>query len=215
MRANNFCVKALSKAVAFDFQNKNYNLYLRQTPVAPSIGLSIMRLHHVMCGVKARIEMEGLKCQHTKQLSHGASEENGVLMLEGILTKCLIFDDHQPTVMYRDYFWKSVHLPVCVGSEMDRDKTTTSYTDHKHVLLNRLMGEGISIRDNRNDDDVSNGSIDESIHGDDKCFHDNNHGNLDDANSDSDVDECELTSEELAKQASDALKSLGNVQRKA
>jgi hypothetical protein len=28
IRANNFCVKASSKVVAFDFQNKNYNLYL-------------------------------------------------------------------------------------------------------------------------------------------------------------------------------------------
>jgi hypothetical protein len=69
-------------------------------------------------------------------------------MLEGILTKCLIFDIHQLTVMDRDYFWKSVHPPVCVGSEMDRDITTTLYTDHKQVLLNRLMGdEGIIVRD--------------------------------------------------------------------
>jgi hypothetical protein len=51
MHANIFCVKASSKAVAFEFQNENYNLYLKQTPVALSIDLSIMRLHHVMCGV--------------------------------------------------------------------------------------------------------------------------------------------------------------------
>jgi hypothetical protein len=92
--ANNFCVKALSKVVAFDFQNENYNLYLKQTPVAPSLDLSIIRSGHVMCGVKARIEMEGLKCQRTQQLSRGASEEDNVFMLEGILAKCLIFDNH-------------------------------------------------------------------------------------------------------------------------
>jgi hypothetical protein len=117
--------------------------------------------------------------------------------------------------MDRDLFWKSVHPPVCVGCEMDRDKTTTSYTDDESVLLNRLTGEGIIIRDNCNDNDVSNGSIDKTIHGDDKYFHDTNHRNLDNANSDSGVDECELTSEELATQASEALKSLGNVRRKA
>jgi hypothetical protein len=168
-----------------------------------------------MWGVKARIEMKGLKCQRTKQLSHASSEEDDVLMLEEILAKCLIFDNHQPTVMNRDYFWKSVHPPVCVGSEMDRDKTTTSYTDQECVLLNRLTREGIIVRDDCNDDDISNGSIDKTIHGDDKYSHDNNDGNLDDTNSNNDVDECEWTSEELATQASEGLKSLGNVHRKA
>ncbi len=60
MRANSFCVKASTKAVAFDFENENYNLYLKRTPIALTLDLAIIRSHHVMCGMKARIEMSGI-----------------------------------------------------------------------------------------------------------------------------------------------------------
>ncbi len=213
MRANNFCVKALSKVVAFDFRNKNYNLYLKRTPVSPSLELLIMRSRHVMCGMKAKIEMEGLPEYCSKKLSCGVSEEDEVMMLEGILAKCLVFTNHQPhpIPIDRDYFWKCVHPPIGVGSECDRDKIITPYTDHELELLERLTGESITAIEDSNDNNLSNGSRDESLHGNDNHHYLGNVGILED---DQDVDEDELTSKELAKRASDALKSLGNVCRR-
>ena len=71
------------------------------------------------------------------------------------------------------------------------------------------------MKDDNNDADKnsSNGSRDESIHGDDDHFQGNN-GITNNVNSDSSDNDCELTSKELAKKASDALKYLGNVRRK-
>ena len=108
MRANNFCVKASTKAVAFDFENENYNLYLKRTPLASMLDLSIIRSHHVMCGIKAQIKMSALSQYRKKQLARGASEEDDVIMLEALLTKCLVFTMHQPLPMHHDYFWKCV-----------------------------------------------------------------------------------------------------------
>jgi hypothetical protein len=47
MRANNLCVKSTGRAVAFDEQNKNYNLLLKRTPVTPSIDMAVARSCHV------------------------------------------------------------------------------------------------------------------------------------------------------------------------
>ena len=57
MRANVFCVKLSSSVVAFDEQNKNYNLCLKKTPTTLSLDVAIMRLHHVMMGEKAAKEL--------------------------------------------------------------------------------------------------------------------------------------------------------------
>ena len=213
MRVNCFCVKASTKAVAFDFENENYNLYLKQTPIASRLDLAILRSRHVMCGMKARIEMAGSNRYRKKQLARGASEEEDVIMLEALLTKCLVFTTHQPLTMHRDYFWKSVHPPVGVGSHRDIDKTSVAYTEHEREMLNRLTGDGSMKDDNNDDDESSNGSRDESIHGEEDYFQGNN-ARTNNVNSDSSDDDCELTSEELAKKASDALKYLGNVRRK-
>jgi hypothetical protein len=169
-----------------------------------------MRSRHVMCGMKARIEMEGLPENCSKKLARGASEEDDVMMLEGILAKCLVFTSHQPHPNDRDYFWKCVCPPVGVGSERDRDKTITPYTDHKLELLKRLTGEGIMAIEDSNDNNLSNGSREESIHGNDHHYL----GNVGILEDDQDVDEDKLTSKKLAKLASDALKSLGNIRRR-
>ena len=76
-----------------------------------------------------------------------------------------------------------------------------------------MTGDGSMKDDNNDDDESSNGSRDESIHGEDDYFQGNN-ARTNNVNSDSSDDDCELTSEELAKKASDALKYLGNVRRK-
>jgi hypothetical protein len=57
MRANNFCVKSSGKTVAFDEENKNYNLQIKCTPVTMSLDVAIMRSHHVIIGDKAAKEM--------------------------------------------------------------------------------------------------------------------------------------------------------------
>jgi hypothetical protein len=57
MRANNVCVKSTGRAVAFDKQNKNYNLVFKRTPVTPWIDVVIARSHHVMIAAKALKEM--------------------------------------------------------------------------------------------------------------------------------------------------------------
>ncbi len=41
MRANAFCVKQSGRPVAFDEENKNYNLMIKRAPVTPSLDLAI------------------------------------------------------------------------------------------------------------------------------------------------------------------------------
>ncbi len=43
MRANNFCVKPLGRAIAFDKENEHYNLLLKRNPVTPCLDLAIWR----------------------------------------------------------------------------------------------------------------------------------------------------------------------------
>jgi hypothetical protein len=43
MRANIFCVKLLGRAIAFNKENKHYNLLLKRTPVTPSLDVAIWR----------------------------------------------------------------------------------------------------------------------------------------------------------------------------
>ena len=115
MRANNFCVKASKKAVAFDFEDENYNLYLKRTPIALTLDLSIMRSRHVMCKMKAQIEMEVISWYCKKQLARGALEEDDVIMLEVILAKCLVFTKHQTLSMHRVFFGKVFIHQLALG----------------------------------------------------------------------------------------------------
>ena len=97
MRANVFCVKLSSRVVAFDEQNENYNLCLKQTPTTSSLDIAIMRLCHVMAGDKAAKVLWGVPIRRDR--TRGTSLAEDTLELEGVLFAANVFVHHTPTPM--------------------------------------------------------------------------------------------------------------------
>jgi hypothetical protein len=116
MCTNSFYVKASGRAVAFDVQNKNYNLLLKNIPISPSLDLSIMGSRHVMVGDKSSKEMWGLPRQRNGMI-RGTLLETDILELESIIISCRIFVTHDVMAMNKDYFWNVVCPKVGVGSQ--------------------------------------------------------------------------------------------------
>jgi hypothetical protein len=110
MRASNFCVKSLGRAVAFDEQNENQNLRIKKTPPTNLLELSIKQSRHVMVGDKAAKEMWGMrKPRKNADMIQGTTLESDVMELEKLLATCNLFVTHNNTKMDREYFWKNVN----------------------------------------------------------------------------------------------------------
>ncbi len=206
MRANNFRVKSLSKAVAFDKENKHCNLPLKCTPVTMSLDVSIMRSRHVTIADKAAKEMWGVPKRWC--IIRGTSLQNDILELEGVMHLCLIFVSHKSSPMHKDYFWNIVCPKTNVGFIRDCDKTTIPHTEHKHGLICRIIRGQVnndkqdSDNDNHDKDDVS------------KMSNDNNSEvNFIHAIDDDDFDG-DVTNEECAARLEITCKKLGNMSRK-
>jgi hypothetical protein len=139
MRANTFCVNRSGHAVAFDEQNESYDLLLKRTPPTSSIDIVVARSRHVIVADKAAKELWGLT--RPRASIRGSSLEDDIIMIETILCRFDIFNNHEAVAMHTNYFWENIDRMKIGGTQADRYRTNSPFSEHEEVLLSVVRGE--------------------------------------------------------------------------
>jgi hypothetical protein len=217
-RGEQFCVKPSGASVAFDEEVEHYNNLLKKTPATPSLDVAVMRSRHVVAGDKASKEMFGIPGK--RKTIGGTSLEDDIIELEQLMHSAMVFVDHTPVTMTRDFFFNFVKPKSGVGSPCDICKTTMAFDKHETEMSCRvltgnircddeLQPDGVCLRD-----DMSAVSNDEMICGNSMS---SAAVRLDDINNDDDDDDDDgvlLSWEDRDKALEAAIRKLGNMHRK-
>jgi hypothetical protein len=86
--------------------------------------------------------------------------EHDIIKIERVISSCEIFESHTPVSMHKDFFWSVICPRTVVGSPRDHDQTNMPYSEHKNVLLARIVrGQNSHDETDEFTDNDKNGSV--------------------------------------------------------
>lgn len=203
----------LLHGVAYDHINQMFNLWLKKAPPTPYLETACERSAH--CILSRCCAHEIFNIGKTKSSSR-STEAAEIEVLETVLCKAGIFANHEPIEMTDDYFWVHVQKRKNVGSATDRQKEHgVEYTLTEKKLRERLFeSEDIPRQydeiDDGDEDDDDNVSVTSTVAGDNRDSDDLLESVSDNEDEELDEDEIRAAAQRRIKDATDALKSLGN-----